>query len=110
MRFRTVAASAALVLCAATGVAACSALPGGSESSRPAAPGPSVSPSPVDGMTGDIETGKRQAGPPLMEGQSGEGATQCAGAVEEIPAECALDLSFAESSDGEAAPHAPDAQ
>ncbi|MFE3475291.1 hypothetical protein [Streptomyces sp. B27] len=61
-------------------------------------------------MTGDIETGKSQAGPPLMEGQSGEGATQCAGAVEEVPAECALDLSFAESSDGEAAPHAPDAQ
>ncbi|ATY96746.1 hypothetical protein CVT27_15715 [Streptomyces cavourensis] len=110
MRFRTVAASAALVLCAVTGVAACSALPGGSESSRPAVPGPSASPSPVDGMTGDIETGKRQAGPPLMEGQSGESATQCAGAVEEIPAECGLDLSFAESSDGEAAPHVPDAQ
>ncbi|AXI72590.1 hypothetical protein DTW94_15900 [Streptomyces cavourensis] len=110
MRFRTVAASAALVLCAVTGVAACSALPGGSESSRPAVPGPSASPSPVDGMTGDIETGKRQAGPPLMEGQSGESATQCAGVVEEIPAECGLDLSFAESSDGQAAPHAPDAQ
>lgn len=110
MRFRAVAASAALVLGAATGVAACSSLPDGSGSSRPAAPGPSDSPSPVDGLTGDIETGKRQPGPPLMVGQGGEGTTRCAGEVEEIPAECALDLSFGESSDGQEAPHAPDAR
>ncbi|MEU3833465.1 hypothetical protein [Streptomyces microflavus] len=110
MRFRTVAASAALVLCAAAGATACSSSPDGSESTRPAGPASSTEAVPLEGMAGKIETGKRQAGPPQMDGQSARDSSVCAASAEEIPAECALDLSFAESSVGEPAAEAPDEQ
>jgi len=110
MRLRTVAASAALVLCAATGAAACSSSSDSSESTRPAGPAASAETAPVEGMAGNIETGKRQAGPPQMDGQSAKDSSACAASAEEIPAECALDLSFAESSVGEPAAEAPNPQ
>ncbi|MFF6907372.1 hypothetical protein ACFY9Q_15655 [Streptomyces sp. NPDC012389] len=110
MRLRTVAASAVFVLCAAAGAAACSVPSDASDRSRPAGPAASADPAPVEGMTGNIETGKRQAGPPRMEGQSAAGPSECAVPVDRIPVECALDLSFDESSDGELASGAPDAQ
>ncbi|MFC9172676.1 hypothetical protein [Streptomyces sp. NPDC057107] len=107
MRLRTVAASAALVLCATAGAVGCSAP---SDSPEGARPGASADPAPVEGMAGSIETGKRQAGPPQLEGQSATGSLECAGSVGEIPAECALDLSFERSSDGELAAGTPDAR
>ncbi|MFI5899277.1 hypothetical protein [Streptomyces cyaneofuscatus] len=110
MRFRTVAASAALVLFAMTGAAACSSSSGAAETPQPpAGPAASVESAPVEGMAGRIETGKR-AGVPTLDGQSVVGPSECAVPVEEIPAECALDLSFDESSVGEPAADAPDAQ
>ncbi|MFZ4272822.1 hypothetical protein ACOZFM_08920 [Streptomyces arboris] len=60
-------------------------------------------------MAGRVETGKR-AGVPTLDGQSVVGPSECAVPVEEIPAECALDLSFDKSSVGEPAADAPDAQ
>ncbi|MGA5043663.1 hypothetical protein [Streptomyces arboris] len=60
-------------------------------------------------MAGRVETGKR-AGVPTLDGQSVVGPSECAVPVEEIPAACALDLSFDESSAGEPATDAPDAQ
>ncbi|WTA91039.1 hypothetical protein OG323_19540 [Streptomyces cyaneofuscatus] len=113
MRFRTVAASAALVLFAMTGAAACSSSSDAAETPQsPAGPAASVKSAPVDGMegmAGRIETGKR-AGVPTLDGQSVVGPSECAVPVEEIPAECALDLSFDEMSVGESADAAPDAQ
>ncbi|KAB2592916.1 hypothetical protein F5983_07495 [Streptomyces arboris] len=110
MRFRTAAASAALVLFAMTGAAACSSSSGAAETPQPpAGPAASVKSAPVEGMAGRVETGKR-AGVPTLDGQSVVGPSECAVPVEEIPAECALDLSFDESSVGEPAADAPDAQ
>lgn len=110
MRFRTAAASAALVLCAATGAAACSSSSGGSESTRPAGPAAPSDPAPVEGMAGNIETGTRQAGQPQLEGQGVTDPAECAVPVDEIPASCALDLSFSGSSDGQPAAEPPDAR
>ncbi|WP_433400202.1 hypothetical protein [Streptomyces sp. CA-146814] len=110
MRFRTVAASAALALLAATGAAACSSPSGAAETSRPATTPASVKSAPVEGMAGRVETGERQVGGPTVDGQSATGDSKCAVAVGEIPAECALDLSFSRSSDGEPAAGAPDAR
>ncbi|MFJ9637049.1 hypothetical protein [Streptomyces sp. NPDC101178] len=110
MRFRTVAASAALALLAATGAAACSSPSGAAETSRRATAPASAESAPVEGIAGRVETGDRQKGGPTFDGQSVSRAYECAVAAGEIPAECALDLSFAESSDGEAAVGAPDAR
>lgn len=110
MRFRTVAASAAFVLLAATGAAACSSPSDAAETSRPATTPASAKSAPLDGLAGRVETGERQKGGPTLDGLSVTRASECAVAVEEIPAECALDLSFAESSDGEPAAGAPDAR
>ncbi|MFJ8843421.1 hypothetical protein ACIRFF_11010 [Streptomyces cyaneofuscatus] len=93
-----------------TGAASCSSSSGAAETPRPpAGPAASVKSAPVEGMAGRVETGKR-AGVPTLDGQSVVGPSECAVPVEEIPAECALDLSFDESSVGEPAANAPDAQ
>ncbi|MFJ6613728.1 hypothetical protein ACIQPT_26010 [Streptomyces sp. NPDC091289] len=104
MRFRTAAASAALVLCATAGVAACSSSSDTADAERPAAP---TVPAPEEGPLGKIETGKRQTGPPELNGQSAAGPAKCATTVAEIPAECALDLSFADFAEGERASGPP---
>ncbi|MEU0357264.1 hypothetical protein [Streptomyces cyaneofuscatus] len=113
MRFRTVAASAALVLFAMTGAAACSSSSGAAETPQPpAGPAASVKSAPVEGlegMAGRIETGKR-AGVPTLDGQSVVGPSECAVPVEEIPVECAVEPSFGEISVGESAGDVPDAQ
>ncbi|WP_324802414.1 hypothetical protein SJX93_17285 [Streptomyces cyaneofuscatus] len=110
MRFRAVAASAALVLLAMTGTAACSSSSGAAETPQPpAGPAASVKSAPVEGVVGRVETGKR-AGVPTLDGQSVVGPSECAVPVEEIPVECALDLSFDEISVGESAGDVPDAQ
>ncbi|MFD0412498.1 hypothetical protein [Streptomyces sp. NPDC127108] len=104
MRVRTVAASAALVLCATAGAAACSSSSDASDSRRPAGPSTSEKRASAEGMEGRIETGKRQAAGPKMEGRD---STECATSAAEIPAKCALDVSFSESTDGEPAAGAP---
>ncbi|MET9769075.1 hypothetical protein [Streptomyces sp. NPDC006415] len=104
MRLRTAAASAVLVLCATVGAAACSSSPGTADAERPAAP---TAPAPGDGLEGKIETGKRQAGGPELNGQSVAGPEKCATSAADIPAECALDLSFADVSEGERAAEPP---
>ncbi|MFI1222217.1 MULTISPECIES: hypothetical protein [unclassified Streptomyces] len=108
MRFRTGAVAAALVLCAATGLAACSSSSDTADATRPAG-GPAVptTAGPADDLTGHIETGKRQAGPPEMDGQHATGSAQCATSAAEIPAECALDLSFSGITEGERAAEPP---
>ncbi|MFD5201784.1 hypothetical protein ACFWM7_16885 [Streptomyces sp. NPDC058375] len=105
MRLRTVAASAALVLCATVGAAACSSSPDVTDADRPAAP--ATAPAPGGGPEGKIETGKRQAGGPEVNGQSVAGPEKCATSAADIPAECALDLSFVELSEGERAAEPP---
>lgn len=104
MRLRTAVASAALVLCATTGAVACSSSPDAADADRPAAP---AAPAPEEGLAGNIEVGKRQAGPPELNGQSVAGPAKCATSVAEIPAECALDLSFADFTEGERAAGPP---
>ncbi|MEU0102096.1 hypothetical protein [Streptomyces sp. NPDC006267] len=107
MRFRTVAASATFVLCASTGAAACSSSPGPTDATRPAAPAVSATPVPAEGMAGHIETGRRQAGPPPTGGQDGTGPAKCATSAAAIPAECALDLSFPDVTEGKPATEPP---
>lgn len=107
MRFRTVAVSAALVLCAAAGVAACSSPSDTADATRPAGPATSATPVPVDGMAGSIETGERRAGPPETDGRVGAGPAVCEAPAAAIPAECALDLSFRDIAEGEPAAGPP---
>ncbi|MFD4986600.1 hypothetical protein [Streptomyces sp. NPDC058374] len=110
MRIRTVAASAALVLCATVSAAACSSAPeaGAGDTSRPAAPASPAAPTPAEDAPERAETGKREAGAPEMDGQevvtSPEG---CATSAAEIPAECALDPEFTETTEAEPADGAP---
>ncbi|GHC64649.1 hypothetical protein [Streptomyces flavofungini] len=106
MRLRTVAASAALVLCATTGAAACSSSPDAADTSRPAGPA-ATKPAPAEDVRGRIETGKRQAGAPKTGGHDGAHSPECAASAAEIPEKCALDISFAESTDGEPGDGAP---
>lgn len=106
MRFRTVAVSAALVLCATAGVAACSSSDR-PDATRPVGPAASATPVPVDGMAGYIETGERRTGPPGTDGRSGAGPAACETSAAAIPAECALDLSFHDIAEGEPAPGPP---
>ncbi|WP_097869869.1 hypothetical protein [Streptomyces sp. rh34] len=103
MRMRTVAVSAALVLCATAGTAACSSSPDTADTAdatRPAAP---ATPVPVDGMAGYVETGERQAGPPETDGRVGAGPAECETSAAAIPAECALDIPFHDIAEAEPA-------
>ncbi|WP_405190098.1 hypothetical protein OG473_11885 [Streptomyces anulatus] len=104
MRFRTVAVSAALVLCATAGGAACSSSP---DTARPDGPATSTKPVPLDGPAGYIETGERRAGPPETDGRVGAGPAECEKSAAAIPAECALDLSFHDIAEGEPAAGPP---
>lgn len=104
MRFRTVAASAALVLSATAGAAACSSSSDAADTTRPAGPSAPKKPASAEDLKGRIETGKRQAGAPRAAGRD---ATECATSAAEIPEKCALDVSFAETTDGEPAAGAP---
>ncbi|MFH9745673.1 hypothetical protein ACH4MN_14650 [Streptomyces anulatus] len=104
MRFRTVAVSAALVLCATAGGVACSSSSDTADAPRPDA---STTPVPVDGPAGYIETGERRAGPPETDGRVGVGPAECETSAAAIPAECALDLSFHDIAEGEPAAGPP---
>ncbi|MGW6580910.1 hypothetical protein ACWF76_16255 [Streptomyces globisporus] len=104
MRLRTAAASAALVLCATAGLAACSSSPDVVDAERPAAP---TAPASVEGLAENMETGKRQAGSPELNEQSVAGPEKCARSAADIPAECAVDPSFAEVTEGERAAEPP---
>lgn len=104
MRFRTAAASVVFVLCATTGATACSSSPDATEAERPAT---RSGPASVEGLAENIETGKRQAGPPALNEQSMAGPEKCAKATADTPPECALDLSFADLAEGERALEPP---
>ncbi|MET8880154.1 hypothetical protein ACFYZ6_16405 [Streptomyces rubiginosohelvolus] len=104
MRLRTAAASAALVLCATAGLAACSSSPGTADAERPAAP---TAPASVEGLAENIETGKLATEPPELNEQSVAGPEKCARSAADIPAECAVDPSFAEVTEGERAAEPP---
>ncbi|MEU2069776.1 hypothetical protein [Streptomyces anulatus] len=107
MRFRTVAVSAALVLCATAGGVACSSSSDTLDATRPDGPAASATPVPVDGLAGYIETGERRAGPPETDGRVGAGPAECEKSAAAIPAECALDLSFHDIAEGEPAAGPP---
>ncbi|MFH9267118.1 hypothetical protein ACH4KN_23135 [Streptomyces sp. NPDC017546] len=100
MRMRTAAVSAALVLCAMAGTAACSSSPDTSDATRPAGP---ATPVPVDGKAGYVETGERQGGPPGTDGRVGAGPAECETSAAAIPAECALDIPFHDIAEAEPA-------
>ncbi|MEU2759905.1 MULTISPECIES: hypothetical protein [unclassified Streptomyces] len=103
MRLRTAAASAALVLCATAGLAACSSPPDTVDAERPA---PTAS-GPESGPAENAETGRRQAAPPELSGLSVAESEKCARAAADIAAECALDPSFAAVTEGERAAEPP---
>ncbi|MFH8685730.1 hypothetical protein ACH4EC_02600 [Streptomyces anulatus] len=107
MRFRTVAVSAALVLCATAGGAAWSSSSDTADATRPEGPAASTTAVPVDGTAGHIETGERRAGPPETDGRVGAGSAECETSAAAIPAECALDLSFHDIAEGEPAAGPP---
>ncbi|WP_217226497.1 hypothetical protein [Streptomyces anulatus] len=107
MRFRAVAVTAALVLCATAGGAACSSSPDTADATRPEGPAASTTPVPVDGLAGYTETGERRAGPPETDARAGAGPAECETSVAAIPAECALDLSFHDIAEGEPAAGPP---
>ncbi|MEU3718348.1 hypothetical protein [Streptomyces californicus] len=103
MRLRTATASAALVLATVMGAAACSSSPT-ADAERPPAP---TAPAPAEGLEGKIETGKRAAGEPELNEQSVAGPAKCATSAADIPEDCALDLTFAEFTEGERAEAPP---
>ncbi|MFE3664015.1 hypothetical protein ACFXOR_13770 [Streptomyces sp. NPDC059164] len=104
MRLRIAAASAALVLCATAGLAACSSPPDTVDAERPAAP---TAPGPEAGPAENAETGRGQAAPPELSGLSVAESEKCARAAADIAAECALDPSFAAVTEGERAAEPP---
>ncbi|WP_405651090.1 hypothetical protein [Streptomyces sp. RK9] len=104
MRVRTVAASAALVLCATAGAAACSSSSDAADSGRRTGSSTPGKPAAADDFKGRVETGKAQAGGPRIEGRD---VTECAVSAAEIPEKCALDVSFSESTEGEPAAGEP---
>ncbi|MEI5035398.1 hypothetical protein RB201_30200 [Streptomyces sp. S1A(2023)] len=104
MRLRTATASAALVLYAAAGAVACSSSPDAVDAERPTT---RTEPASVEGLAESIETGKRQTGPPELNGQSVPGPEKCATSIAEIPADCVVDPSFAEFTEGERAAEPP---
>lgn len=107
MRFRTVAASAALVLCATTAATACSSS-GTTDDTRPASPAASSSPVSVEGVTGKVETGKPQAGEPDMVEPNEESSADCAASAARISPECEVPgLSSTEIEEGRPAAGAP---
>ncbi|MFF3645390.1 hypothetical protein [Streptomyces sp. NPDC002564] len=110
MRVRTVAASAALVLCAATAAVACSS-PDAADSKRPAGPSGSARPGPAEAEApkGRVETGEREehgpeTGGPDTSKQAGKQAEKCEKSAAEIPEECALDLPYSDITVGKARP------
>ncbi|CAM5738423.1 Serine hydroxymethyltransferase [Streptomyces badius] len=103
MRLRTAAASAVLVLCATAGLAACSSSPGTAEADGRPATGPAS----VKELAENIEAGTLQTGPPELNEQSVAGPEKCARSAADIPAECAVDPSFAEVTEGERAAEPP---
>ncbi|MFD3908917.1 hypothetical protein HXS80_10030 [Streptomyces sp. CB04723] len=103
MRLRTATASAAFVLATVMGAAACSSSPT-ADAERPPAP---TAPAPAEGLEGKIETGKRAVGEPELNGQSVAGPAKCATSAADIPEDCALDLTFAEFTEGERAEAPP---
>lgn len=110
MRFRTAAASAALVLCATTAVAACSSS-GTADDTRPAGPAASSGPVSVEGVTGTVERGKHQAGEPEMVEPEEEGPADCATSAARISPDCEVPgLSSTEIDEGQSAPGAPPGQ
>ncbi|MGW1291881.1 hypothetical protein [Streptomyces sp. NPDC002533] len=104
MRLRTAAASAALALCATAGLAACSSSPDTADAERSTT---RTGPASVEGLAENMETGKRQTGAPELNGQSVAGPEKCARSAADIPAECAVDPSFAEVTEGERAAEPP---
>ncbi|QDQ09517.1 hypothetical protein FH965_02210 [Streptomyces spectabilis] len=110
MRFRTVAASAALVLCATTVGTACASSPDPKDTTRPAGPAVPAKSASAQDLKRRIETGERRTDEPKMGGRDGSDSTDCATSAAEIPEKCALDLSFAESSEGEPGAGSPDEQ
>ncbi|MDP9952154.1 MULTISPECIES: hypothetical protein [Streptomyces] len=109
MRLRTATASAALVLATVMGVAACSSSPTADAERPPAptAPAPAEGLEGLEGLEGKIETGKRAAGEPELNEQSVAGPAKCATSAADIPEDCALDLTFAEFTEGERAEAPP---
>ncbi|MEV0443759.1 hypothetical protein AB0I84_25800 [Streptomyces spectabilis] len=110
MRLRTVAASAALVLCATTVGTACSSSADATDTTRPAGPAVPTKSASAEDLKRHIETGERQTGEPRIGGQDASDITECATSAAEIPEKCALDPSFAESSEGEPGAGSPDEQ
>ncbi|MFH8796055.1 hypothetical protein [Streptomyces sp. NPDC017941] len=106
MRLRSVAAAAALVLCATLAAAACSSSSDAADTTRRPGPAAPTKPAAVE-VKGHSGTVKRQSTAPRTNEQDPVGSAKCATSAADIPAECALDLSFGESSDGEPGPGAP---
>ncbi|KOU04222.1 MULTISPECIES: hypothetical protein [Streptomyces] len=106
MRLRTATASAALVLATVMGAAACSSSPT-ADAERPPAPTAPAPAEGLEGLEGKIETGKRAAGEPELNEQSVAGPAKCATSAADIPEDCALDLTFAEFTEGERAEAPP---
>ncbi|MFE9460535.1 hypothetical protein [Streptomyces californicus] len=106
MRLRTATASAALVLAAVMGTAACSSAPA-ADADRPSAPTAPAPAEGLEGLEGKVETGKRAAGAPELNEQSAAGPAKCAKSAADIPEDCALDLTFAEFTEGERAEAPP---
>ncbi|MFI8195579.1 hypothetical protein ACIF6K_03435 [Streptomyces sp. NPDC085942] len=102
MRLRTAAASVALVLGAATGASACSSPQDAPD--RPAAP---AAEAPPKGLEGKIEAGERATSAPELNEQRVSGPAKCATSAAEIPADCALALTFADVTEGERADGPP---
>ncbi len=104
MRLRTAAASAALVLCATAGLAACSSSPDTTEAERPAAP---TGPASVKELAENIETGKLATEPPELNEQSVPGPEKCALLRRRHPRGVRRRPSFAEVTEGERAAEPP---
>ncbi|CAM5739415.1 hypothetical protein SBADM41S_03921 [Streptomyces badius] len=100
---RTAAASAVLVLCATAGLAACRPR----RAPRRPSGGPPTGPASVKELAENIEAGTLQTGPPELNEQSVAGPEKCARSAADIPAECAVDPSFAEVTEGERAAEPP---
>ncbi|WP_063803657.1 hypothetical protein [Streptomyces silvensis] len=100
--------------------AACSSSSDAADTTRPAGPAAPTKPASAEvkghidietdePWSGGPEMGEPRSGEPEMGEQDGAGPAKCATSAADIPDECALDLSFSESTDGEPGPVAPDA-
>lgn len=110
MRLRAATATAVLILCATTGMTACSSTPDAGATKAPTGR-TTTNPAPADDVKGSITTGKRRAAAPTTtDGPKADSRPECATSAAEIPKECALDLSFSQSSEGQpttGSPHTP---